>query len=187
MRAPLQNISSCSEVDAQLDVADGGGEMRLQPEAVPAFSDDDPTEDDFEPKIITDPNLKPKVDLEANKRKVVRSRYISTELGIRERLVSAVLTEEHTVHDMAVAVNKTLSHHLQKLLFFFGTTENPFKNQPQPSGMNIVVHQETEPVKILYQTLYYLYQHYQDIYDWFFIATDKTYVAGYKESVKIPQ
>ena len=96
MRAPLQNISSCSEVDAQLDVADGGGEMRLQPEAVPAFSDDDPTEDDFEPKIITDPNLKPKVDLEANKRKVVRSRYISTELGIRERLVSAVLTEEHT-------------------------------------------------------------------------------------------
>ena len=76
MRAPLQNISSCSEVDAQLDVADGGGEMRLQPEAVPAFSDDDPTEDDFEPKIITDPNLKPKVDLEANKRKVVRSRYI---------------------------------------------------------------------------------------------------------------
>lgn len=85
---------------------------------------------------------------------------------------------------MAVAVNKTLSHHLQKLLFFFGTAENPFKNQPQPSGMNIVVHQETEPVKILYQTLYYLYQHYQDIYDWFFIATDKTYVAGYKESVK---
>ena len=118
--------------------------------------------------------------MEANKRKVVRSRYISTELGIRERLVSAVLTQEETVHDMAVAVNKTLSHHLQKLLFFFGTTENPFKNAPQPSGMNIVVHSETEPVKVLYQTLYYLYQHYQDIYDWFFIATDKTYVAGYK-------
>ena len=38
--------------------------------------------------------MKPKVDLEANKRKVVRSRYISTELGIRERLVSAVLTQE---------------------------------------------------------------------------------------------
>ena len=90
------------------------------------------------------------------------------------------IKQEETVHDMAVAVNKTLSHHLQKLLFFFGTTENPFKNAPQPSGMNIVVHSETEPVKVLYQTLYYLYQHYQDIYDWFFIATDKTYVAGYK-------
>merc|ERR1711892_629059 len=179
MRAPLQNISSCATIDANLDVSDGGSEMRLQPEAVPAFSDDEP-EDDFEPKIITDPNLKPKVELEANKRKVVRSRYISTELGIRERLVSAVLTQEDTVHDMAVAVNKTLSHHLQKLLFFFGTGENPFKSQPQPQGMNIVVHSETEPIKVLYQTLYYLYQHYQDIYDWFFISTDKTYVAGYK-------
>ena len=52
-----------------------------KPEAVPAFSDDD-GEEDFEPKIITDPNLKPKVDLEANKKKVFRSRYISTELGI---------------------------------------------------------------------------------------------------------
>ena len=34
MRAPLQNITSCSNIDAQLDVADGGGEMRLQPEVM---------------------------------------------------------------------------------------------------------------------------------------------------------
>ena len=46
--------------------------------------------------------------------------------------------------------------------------------------MNIVVHPEIEEVKVLYQSLYYLYQHYQDIYDWFYISTDKTYVAGYK-------
>ena len=52
-----------------------------------------------------------------------RSRYISTELGIRERLVSAIITNEDTVHSMAVSVNKTLSHHLQKLLFFFGTQD----------------------------------------------------------------
>ena len=54
---------------------------------------------------------------------IERSRYISTELGIRERLVSAIITNEDTVHSMAVSVNKTLSHHLQKLLFFFGTQE----------------------------------------------------------------
>ena len=182
-----------------------------------------------------------------------RSRYISTELGIRERLVSAIITNEDTVHSMAVSVNKTLSHHLQKLLFFFGTQEraisrhrichlggkiaffefllqkhflfffsprgvtfgvkiwkmpfypeigqrsftlppfasvlkprralkskiivyyfnrvrvnspfqdNPFKGTPQPIGMNIVVHPEVEKVKVLYQSLYYLYQHYQAI------------------------
>lgn len=57
---------------------------------------------------------------------IERSRYISTELGIRERLVSAIITNEDTVHSMAVSVNKTLSHHLQKLLFFFGTQEKCF-------------------------------------------------------------
>ena len=57
---------------------------------------------------------------------IERSRYISTELGIRERLVSAIITNEDTVHSMAVSVNKTLSHHLQKLLFFFGTQEKGF-------------------------------------------------------------
>ena len=35
-------------------------------------------------------------------------------------------------------------------------------------------------IKVLYQSLYYLYQHYQDIYDWFFIGTDKSYIAGYR-------
>ena len=117
-------------------------------------------------------------------------------MGIRERLVSAIITNEDTVHSMAVSVNKTLSHHLQKLLFFFGTQEkcfhakknfrnfeaemgsyiavnrvsvknpfqdNPFKGTPQPIGMNIVVHPEVEKVKVLYQSLYYLYQHYQAI------------------------
>ena len=67
------------------------------------------------------------IQIQANKKKVVRSRYISTELGIRERLVSAIITERETVNTMAVAVNKTLAHHLQKLLFFFGANEQPFK------------------------------------------------------------
>ena len=125
-QAPLSQIKNCTTFDSPLDPADGGSELHLQPEAVPAFADDE-GEEDFEPKIITDPNLKPKVDLEANKKKVIRSRYISTELGIRERLVSAVLTNEDSVHSMAVSVNKTLSHHLQKLIFFFGTNDNPFK------------------------------------------------------------
>ena len=36
----------------------------------------------------------------------------------------------------------------KKLLFFFGTSDStPFKNQPQPQGMNIVVHPEVEDIK----------------------------------------
>ena len=54
--------------DSPLDPADGGAELHSElHEAVPAFSDDEDTED-FEPRIITDPNLKPKLDLQENKK-----------------------------------------------------------------------------------------------------------------------
>jgi len=180
LRAPI-TPEECSVDLEHPDPIQGDKGDNLKPldNSVPAFPGSD--EDDFEPKIITDPNLKPRVDLEANKKKVVRSRYISTELGIRERLVSAIITERDSVNTLGVAVNKTLAHHLQKLLFFFGATEHPFRgNNRQPAGMNIVVHSEEEEIKVLYQSLYYLYQHYQDIYDWFFIGTDKSYIAGYR-------
>ena len=61
--------------DSPLDPADGGAELHSElHEAVPAFSDDEDTED-FEPRIITDPNLKPKVDLQENKKKVIRNDF----------------------------------------------------------------------------------------------------------------
>lgn len=181
IRAPLSDLEECAVERDHTEPINGAKTDNLKPldNSVPAFPGSE--DDDFEPKIITDPNLKPKVDLEANKKKVVRSRYISTELGIRERLVSAIITERESVNTLAVAVNKTLAHHLQKLLFFFGAHEHPFRGgNRQPAGMNIVVHSEEEKIKVLYQSLYYLYQHYQDIYDWFFIGTDKSYIAGYR-------
>jgi len=54
--------------------------------------------EDFEPRIITDPELKPKInaDIEANKKKISRARFISTELGIREKLVCSILTSTNT-------------------------------------------------------------------------------------------
>jgi hypothetical protein len=61
--------------------------------------------DDFAPRIITDPELKPKIefDAEKNKKKVVRTRYISTELGIREKLVCAVLTTLNTFQSLGMS------------------------------------------------------------------------------------
>ena len=79
----------------------------------------------WRPKHVTSTTVMAKWRKQISKT-IERSRYISTELGIRERLVSAIITNEDTVHSMAVSVNKTLSHHLQKLLFFFGTQERVF-------------------------------------------------------------
>ena len=99
LRAPI-TPEECSVDLEHPDPIQGDKGDNLKPldNSVPAFPGSD--EDDFEPKIITDPNLKPRVDLEANKKKVVRSRYISTELGIRERLVSAIITERDSVNTL---------------------------------------------------------------------------------------
>ncbi|CBY33190.1 unnamed protein product [Oikopleura dioica] len=177
LRAPVIEPDECRIYETSLDSAN---EALALDNSVPAFPASD-EEEDFEPQIIVDPKLKPKVDLEANKKKVVRSRYISTELGIRERLVSSMITSKDTVSSLAIAQNKTLGHHMQKLLFFFGSHEQPFKGKNhQPAGMNIVVHPEEDEIRILYQTLYYLYQHYNEVYDWFFVGYDNSYVAGYR-------
>uniref|UniRef100_H2Z5A8 Hexosyltransferase n=1 Tax=Ciona savignyi TaxID=51511 RepID=H2Z5A8_CIOSA len=132
--------------------------------------------EDFEPRIITDPELKPKVDinLEANKKKIVRTRYISTELGIREKLVSSVITSRDTYLTMAVAMNKTFSHHMQKVIFFDGMTEANQEPLAAP-GMTLISHPDNSAVRILAQTLTYLHLKFKSEYDWYFLTTDSTY------------
>lgn len=49
--------------------------------------------EEYEPRIITDPALKPKLtNNDKSKKKIARTRYISTELGIREKLVNSIIT-----------------------------------------------------------------------------------------------
>ncbi|XP_035689517.1 chondroitin sulfate glucuronyltransferase-like [Branchiostoma floridae] len=73
-------------------------------------------DDDFEPRIITNP--KP---AKSGGKQPFRARYISTELGIREKLVVGVITSRETLDTVAVALNKTLAHYIHKLLYFTGT------------------------------------------------------------------
>lgn len=131
--------------------------------------------EDFEPRIIMDPELKPKVaaDYEKNK-KVVRPRLLKTELGIRERLVSAVITSQSSLTTMGFAMNRTFSHHMQNVIFFTGTDGIQDVNQ-QPSNMNILTIATPDENLLLIEILAQLFTKYGETYDWFFITTDTTY------------
>ena len=143
-------------------------------------------DDDFEPRIITDPGKKPKVDLEANKKKIVRPRFISTELGIREKLFTGIISTQNTIDSLGVAINKTLASHLQKIIFY---TDKPdegnsdeFSNIDkikvlEQKSMTIISNEENTQVGQLFQSLLHMYNNYQDIYDWFFIMYDHTYAS----------
>ncbi|XP_074477766.1 chondroitin sulfate glucuronyltransferase [Sebastes fasciatus] len=136
--------------DAQRDTRDGAGEEDFQPRIVPYHKD---------------PNKPHK--------KVLRTRYIHTELGIRERLLVGVLTSRATLNTLAVAVNRTVAHRFHRTFFFTG-----LRSPKVPHGMTVVAHGDDRPVWLMYETVRHLHQHYGSDYDWFLLAQDDTYMQA---------
>ncbi|KAG7231190.1 hypothetical protein INR49_012021 [Caranx melampygus] len=125
-------------------------------------------DEDFQPRIVPyhkDPNKPHK--------KVLRTRYIHTELGIRERLLVGVLTSRATLNTLAVAVNRTVAHHFHRTFFFTG-----LRSPKVPHGMTVIAHGDDRPVWLMYETVRHLHQHYGSDYDWFFLAQDDTYMQA---------
>ncbi|KAK2859627.1 hypothetical protein Q5P01_004247 [Channa striata] len=147
----------------------GGGPRNRRPFMGPKRDPrDGALEDDFQPRIIPynkDPNKSHK--------KVLRTRYIHTELGIRERLLVGVLTSRATLNTLAVAVNRTVAHHFHRTFFFTG-----LRSPKVPHGMTVVAHGDDRPVWLMYETVRHLHQHYGLDYDWFFLAQDDTYMQA---------
>ncbi|XP_001923418.1 chondroitin sulfate synthase 2 [Danio rerio] len=130
-------------------------------------NDNGNAEEDFEPRIV--PYNKPAQD--GPPKKVFRAKYASTELGIRERLFVAVFTSKTTLNTLAVAVNRTLNHHLDgHLVFFTGT-----RNRKIPNGMSVVAHGDDRPVPNMFQSVRYLLDHHIAEFDWFYFVQDDTY------------
>ncbi|XP_056290763.1 chondroitin sulfate glucuronyltransferase [Pseudoliparis swirei] len=136
--------------DAQKDSRDGAGDEDFQPRIVPYHKD---------------PNKPHK--------KVLRTRYIHTELGIRERLLVGVLTSRATLNTLAVAVNRTVAHRFHRTFFFTG-----LRSPKVPHGMTVVAHGDDRPVWLMYETVRHLHQHYGSDYDWFLLAQDDTYMQA---------
>nr|XP_032634864.1 chondroitin sulfate synthase 2-like isoform X2 [Chelonoidis abingdonii] len=106
-----------------------------------------------------------------------RTRYISTELGIRQRLFVGVLTSKSTLNTLAVAVNRTLGHRLERLVYFTGT-----RGRKVPHGMMVVTHGDERPIWNMYQTIKYMLDHYVGDFDWFYLVQDDTYTEAHRVS-----
>ncbi|XP_062852900.1 chondroitin sulfate synthase 2 isoform X2 [Trichomycterus rosablanca] len=124
-------------------------------------------EDDFQPRIV--PYHKP--TQQVSQKKVIRAKYASTELGIRERLFVAVLTSKNNLNTLAVAINRTLNHHLDGCLMFFTSS----RSRKVPHGMFVFAHGDEHPVPNMFQTIKYLLEHHVAEYDWFYLLQDDTY------------
>ncbi|XP_040842508.1 chondroitin sulfate synthase 2 isoform X2 [Ochotona curzoniae] len=107
-------------------------------------------------------------------KKAVRTRYISTELGIRQRLLVAVLTSQATLPTLGVAVNRTLGHRLERVVFLTGA-----RGRRTPPGMAVVTLGEERPIGHLHLALRHLLEQHGDDFDWFFLVPDSTYTEAH--------
>ncbi|XP_029642119.1 chondroitin sulfate synthase 2-like [Octopus sinensis] len=109
--------------------------------------------------------------------KMARPRYISTELGIREKLFVAVITSPESLDTLAVAFNKSVAHHVTKLVFF----NNKKSMNYAGSGMTVIGFSQANSEHILpLLILKYLGDHYSNTFDYYMFVSDKTYVRGEK-------
>jgi hypothetical protein len=107
--------------------------------------------------------------------KVARPRYIADELGIREKVLVAVLTEQNHLNTFALFLNQTLEHYINRVLFFIDDDVLDF-----PKGMQVVaIHDKRTYLKPFY-VLKYLAEKMIKLYDWFVLVPDKTFIRGFK-------
>ena len=110
-----------------------------------------------------------------NQAKLTRPRYIADELGIREKVLVAVLTETNRLNTFALFLNQTLEHHVNRVLFFIDDDLEDF-----PKGMQVVAIHDIRTYLKPFYVLKYLAEKMIKSYDWFLLVPDNTYIRGFK-------
>ncbi|KAM3607625.1 uncharacterized protein V6R79_010863 [Siganus canaliculatus] len=146
---------------------DGQLKGARKPNSISTINDVE-SEEDFEPRIVPYKQVQ-----QSSPKKVFRAKYISTELGMRERLLVGVLTSKNTINTLGVAVNRTISHHFDSVIFFTG-----MRNRKVPHGMFVVSHGDERLIWNMFQNIKYILDHYINEYDWFYFVQDDAYTEA---------
>ncbi|XP_067121714.1 chondroitin sulfate glucuronyltransferase [Centruroides vittatus] len=130
------------------------------------------THEDYEP--IINLQIRP---VQRTKTRLVRPRYYSTELGIKEKLLIAIVVNSSStsvpkLEKNLVAINRTLSAHADKLVYFVDSAG-------PPAGLPAVVgFDDPRPNLLPLHVLQYLNDNYLNEYDYYFVAEHTTFVVG---------
>lgn len=136
-----------------------------QPETITKDVDVDSSTKSSVSKVAVKPRLRP--------------RFASTELAIKEKVLFVVTTNVNSLESRAVAVNKTMSPHLSKVLFFITAPSQSFSVPPQLPLVTFV-NERIIANQTLLQAVHYVTERYGTVYNWFFFSTDHVYVNSAK-------
>lgn len=140
------------------------------------FPEDD---EDFEPALHLDTRRKTSQANSPEKVVLIRPRFYSTELEIREKLLVAVLTSPETIDTFGAAVNRTLSRHPNKLVYFSCTSDGEVPSTLRaPSVVNFA---GVNCDALVSHVLRHLSsKNVVKDFDFLFLMRDSTYVNGDK-------
>lgn len=107
---------------------------------------------------------------------MLRPRYYSSELGIREKVFVAVLTSQDHIDTLATAINRTCAHLVNKIKFFINAenVKSGYKLK------NIVGFTDTRENLRPFHVIKYIADNYLDDYDYFLLIQDTVYVDARK-------
>lgn len=122
----------------------------------------------FAPKILTkkpNPNSK--------KTKLIRPRYYSTELGMREKMFVGIFTSEEKINTQAIHINKTIGHLVDKIKFFI-TAQYKLKAKFNLTGL--VGFTDARYRYRPFQVVKYVGDTFAQDFDYYFFANDYTFI-----------
>jgi len=128
---------------------------------------------------LNDDSSTKSTQIKENARPRSRPRFVSTELGIREKVLFVLTTNVDSLGSRAVAVNKTLSPHPSKVLFFVTAVSQSF-TIPAQLPLVTFINERIVANQTLLRSLYYVAEQYGTVYNWFFFAPDNVYVNSEK-------
>lgn len=108
-----------------------------------------------------------------NRKKLVRPRYYSTELGIREKLFVGVLTSVDQLDYRAIAINRTVAHLSDKVKFFMSASH---KYKTGHGLGNIVGFTDVRESLRPFHIIKYVSDSFAQNYDYFFLMKDSSYL-----------
>lgn len=126
-------------------------------------------------------NLGPKIAKKKpqgeKKSKLIRPRYYSTELGIKEKLFLGIFTSEEKINTQAIHINKTIGHLVDKIKFFI-TAQYKLKTKFNLTGL--VGFTDARDRYRPFQVVKYVGDTFGQDYDYYFFANDYTFINAYK-------
>lgn len=111
------------------------------------------------------------------KSKLIRPRYYSTELGIKDKLFLGIFSSEEKINTQAIHINKTIGHLVDRIKFFI-TAQYKLKTKFNLTGL--VGFTDAREKYRPFQVVKYVGDTFGQDYDYYFFANDYTFINAYR-------